>query len=352
MQDTVPAGSFLKAITPELADVLAQAAESPFAPPTFYVVARYDPVASGTLIRPFDVQRPVATYAEAEALANQLGDPGVYGVFGPFLNDAGPSSSEDRTVVEQLLVTPQGGEVAATPFPIPGRSFDALFYGEEAVEQVVVPYYVRVYGAEFGVQVLQSFREAPLALVGHLPWSEEVAAAPDSLQPVAEVRSRLVTFHRDESGEVQWKPVHSSSGDAGGSGVRPAKQETVARFMVTPQDGSAPEAPFEIPGSTFVALLYSLQAVEKFVIPYCAQEYGAEFGVDVLKRFRDAPLALMAYIAWPEEVTAAVSCPWDDGPDAGSLTRTRTRLVPALIRQNGHGTMKYEPLLPPAPGQE
>jgi hypothetical protein len=174
MSDHASPGTFLHPVGAELARVLAQAANSAYAPATFYVVARYHPVHEATAQDPFNVQKPVPTYAEAVAVVAELEmrDPGAeYGIFGPFQNDSQPRASQ--ATVAQLVVTPQEGAVPLKPFTIPGQEFDAIFYSVPAVEKFVVPYYVQEYGLAFGRRILREFRAGPLALMGHLPWSEE-----------------------------------------------------------------------------------------------------------------------------------------------------------------------------------
>jgi hypothetical protein len=215
-------GEFLRAVTPNLARVLAQAAGSAYVTSaTFYVVARYNSAHEGA--RPYDVQKPSATYGEAQALAdglNQSDPDGAYGVFGPFQNTYGgfPAAPPNATVAE-LHVTPQLGGEREDPFRIDGREFDALFYSVEAVEKFVLPYYVEEYGPDFGQQVLEQFYHAPLALMGHLPWSEYILVpdpdhGPDFLNPIGgnghkpAAKYIPVFFHRDGTGKVQRQPLH------------------------------------------------------------------------------------------------------------------------------------------------
>lgn len=219
MSDPLPAGTFLKPVSAELARVLAQAADSAFAPATLYVVARYQPADPGTTLSPYDVQQPVATFAEAEARVEELKKryPDVeYGIFGPFQNDTPLVPPLGQSTVAHLLVTPQGG-VVKDPIPIPGQEYDALFYSVQAVEKFVVPYHVQEYGADFGSYVLKAFKEAPLALMAHLPWSEEVevTGAPQQdagtgagLRLPARARYVPAFFKHDASGTMQPQPLY------------------------------------------------------------------------------------------------------------------------------------------------
>ncbi|HEU0015464.1 MAG TPA: hypothetical protein VFQ45_17370 [Longimicrobium sp.] len=219
MSDT-PAGTFTRPIGAELAGVLAAAARAAFTAPTFYVVARYDPDPS-TTSRPFNVQRPVETYADAEALVQDLAkrEPGVeYGIFGPFQSED-PERPTSQATVARLEVTTEGGSGPHAPFTIQGHEYDALFYSLQAVEKFVVPYYAAEYGAEFALQVRLRFQQAPLALLGHLPWSEETevlgqaagspqaAAAAAGGAPPAKERFVPVLFHRDAGGQVRAQPL-------------------------------------------------------------------------------------------------------------------------------------------------
>jgi len=163
-------GTDERPISAWLASVLAAAAKSSYAPEPFYVVARYNGDFSDQT-RPFDVQRPVGTRSAAEALKQELG--AAYGVFGPFVNEHPlPPVSQD-TVANITVTTAKGATL-----PIAGERYDALFYSYEAVEKFVLPLYVQEYGPDYASRVLAAFNEHPLALMAHLPWSEEVF--PDS----------------------------------------------------------------------------------------------------------------------------------------------------------------------------
>lgn len=211
-------GEFLNPVTPNLARVLAQAAGSAYVESsTFYVVARYNSAHQGGT--PYDVQKPSATYAEAKELADRLNqaDPeGKYGVFGPFENTYGGfNAPTPNATVAEFVVTPQLAGVREDPFRIDGTEFDALFYSVEAVEKFVLPYYVEEYGPDFGQQVLDQFYNAPLALMGHLPWSEYIEVADPDTQAVTSGNGHgpaakyiPVFFHRDETGRMQRQPLH------------------------------------------------------------------------------------------------------------------------------------------------
>jgi hypothetical protein len=213
-------GEFLHAVTPKLARVLAQAAGAAYAPtPSFYVVTRYEPEKPDTgTLQPFNVQQPVATYTEAQQQVAALGitDPGVaYGIFGPFENtEGGLPLPGNQATVAQLLVTPQGGDPALKPFTIPGTEFDALFYSIEAVEKFVLPYYEQEISPDFAQRVLTEFHNAPLALVGHLPWSEYIEVTDPDTPAITGSNGGggkkyiPVFFHRDETGRVQRQPMY------------------------------------------------------------------------------------------------------------------------------------------------
>lgn len=206
-------GEFLRPIKPELARVLAQAASAAYAPtPSFYVVARYDPDPERLTTEPFNVQRPVATYEEAESQVAELvqTDPGVdYGIFGPFDNtEGGFTQPAEQATVGQLLVTPQIGGTPEEPFTIQGTEFDALFYSMEAVEKFVLPYYSQEMSPDFANQVSLGFRTAPMALMGHLPWSEYIDVPDPDTGGGGSRKYIPVFFHRDETGKVQRQPMY------------------------------------------------------------------------------------------------------------------------------------------------
>lgn len=187
MSHTNYPGTFDRPISASLARVLGEAASSAFAPEEFFVVCRYDPDPDPADLTPFDVQRPCATYEAAQKLVEELRmrHPDVeYGIFGPFA--PGPRRLE-RITVGSIIVHPQRGGEQLPPVEIRGDKYDALFYSEEAVRKFVVPYYAHVIGPEYATAVLDAFNDAPFALMGHLPWSEEVdlLAGPASPPPAA-----------------------------------------------------------------------------------------------------------------------------------------------------------------------
>lgn len=215
----VQPGEFLHAVTPNLARVLAQAAGSAFVDsPTFYVVARYDSAHEGP--RPYDVQKPTATYDDAKRLAHELNErtPNArYGVFGPFQNTYGGfNAPTPNATVAHFIVTPQLHGEHEEPFRIDGKEFDALFYSVEAVEKFVLSYYEQEYGPDFAQMLLQRFYAAPLALMGHLPWSEYIVvkdpdAPDDSANEGGQGAAKKyvpVFFDRDEAGRLQRQPLY------------------------------------------------------------------------------------------------------------------------------------------------
>lgn len=199
MSDLTLPGTFVQPVSPELARVLAQAANAAYAPdPTFYVVARYAP---GVCPEPYNVQQPFPTYSCALERVNALkeSDPEhVYGIFGPFQNDHGDlRRPANQATVLKMLVTPQGGLAPEpAPFTIGGEQFDALFYSIQAVEKFVLPYYVQEYGVSFAAQVMAQFNDAPLALMGHLPWSEEL---------MVPERDEQGSLRYDSQGGIRWR---------------------------------------------------------------------------------------------------------------------------------------------------
>lgn len=215
MSDPVHSGIFSQAVSPELARVLAQAADSAYAPPgEFFVVARFEPELDS--LRPFNVQRPVATFEEATHVKEELDrtDPGfTHGIFGPFKSTTGPVN---QAAVVHLDVTIEGGK----KIPIEGQKFDALFYSVQAVEKFVIPYSVQEFGPEYGTFVLNEFLASPVALMGHLPWSEEVDEGesqpgsapvdPAAAGPRRRVRHGYlpVLFRHDASGNLQTRVLH------------------------------------------------------------------------------------------------------------------------------------------------
>jgi hypothetical protein len=218
MSDSQPEGTFLQPVSAELARVLAEAANSAFTPPIFYVVCRYEPLDPDTSQAPFNVQRPVATYEEAQQRVNELAkeEPNVpYGIFGPFQNSQGPvPAAVDQGTVDEFLVTVRRGTRVEEPFRIGGQEFDALFYSSQAVQKFVLAYYVQEYGTGFGERLIAAFNTAPLALMAHLPWSEEVdVASPQGGDTSGTAKTRYVPvfFERDASGAVQRRQLLPSA---------------------------------------------------------------------------------------------------------------------------------------------
>jgi hypothetical protein len=218
MSDPVNAATFDRPISGALANTLAAAANDGSAPRTFFVVARYEPSPKFNT-RPFNVQMPFENPDDAAARVAELkvSDPeGEYGIFGPFENTT--ITPLGQATVEKFDVTTKGGAVPHPPFTIEGETFDALFYSVRAVEKFVVPYHTLELGPEFGALILQEFKQAPLALMGHLPWSEEVllmdaaaeagqqeAATSTGPRRVTRETYRPVLLETDESGGMRWK---------------------------------------------------------------------------------------------------------------------------------------------------
>ena len=229
-------GEFLQPVTPNLARVLAQAANSAFVTSdTFYVVCRLltsiDQAAGSD---PYNVQTPAPTYADAQGQVTwlQQNDPTFqYGIFGPFSNtfsgfDRPPPPTQLQ--VASLDVTAGAGTVSDS-IPIEGTSYDALFWSVEVVQKMLIPYYAQEYGPDYAQTVLTEFYAAPVALVAHLPWSEYGAIGPGGelltggSNPQAPAtcgganavvagnkpaKRIAVVLQRDGDGKLQPKPLH------------------------------------------------------------------------------------------------------------------------------------------------
>jgi len=202
MSDHDDPETFERPISAWLATVLAAAAKGSRSRSPIYVVARYEPdLASPTT--PFDVQSPVGTRDEAEQVKRKLEEehPGIaYGVFGPFINeDPSPPSTQDM-VADIMVTTKQGHQL-----PIKGHQYDALFYTYQAVEKFVLPLYVQEYGPEYAARVLEEFNQNGLALMAHLPWSEEVLQMDLRMDPMP--HGAPVLFAHGDGGEPHQTPL-------------------------------------------------------------------------------------------------------------------------------------------------
>jgi len=157
---------FTRPISARLLRVLAQAAEGYPNQGDMYFVARYTADAGGN----FEVI-PYSSESEATdgAAALNAATPGAFDVFGPFDTTLPYTSNPDQETVAALQVTTDGGTTFGMDDP---KLYDAVFCSAAAVIKFAVPYYTRVYSAQFADTMLQSFVESPLAMMVHLPWSE------------------------------------------------------------------------------------------------------------------------------------------------------------------------------------
>lgn len=168
-------GEFVEAVSAMLARALAEAAAGyPGSSDTVYFTASYTQVpdavadANNNFSGIFNIQ-PWPSYTDA---ANNL-KPG-YGVFGPFQSTFPPARAGQDTVTSVGVRTSQGPGFTMPPAGAAGAQlqYDALFLTGAAVLKFAVPYYSRVYSLRYAQQVLEEFQASPLALMGHMPWSE------------------------------------------------------------------------------------------------------------------------------------------------------------------------------------
>lgn len=183
----------------------------------------------------FNIQPAYSSYQSALDRATELGD--GYGVFGPFTSTfMAPNPNQSR--MSQVVVTmsythPESGDTTATniiTIPTPGFSpppglaapppleFDALFFSADAVAKFALGYYSEIYSNSFGIQVLQEFQSAQLAVMGHMPWSEYtdfepgtpgVTPAPAPGSGGGAFRGGIpVVFHPDGQGGYRGRPIH------------------------------------------------------------------------------------------------------------------------------------------------
>jgi hypothetical protein len=194
-------GTFLGPVTPNLARVIAQAADSGIVTfPKFYVVCRWlnenqGVPSSDISLDPYNVQQPVERYDVALCMVEKLKSLDAdypYGIFGPFQNTGSgagiPPATQRR--VQTISGTAENDLAATTDFSFEGTQYDAMFWSLEVVQKMVVPYYAEEYGPEFAANVMREFTQAPVAVVMHLPWSEytemSVTGGPSSVGPQAD----------------------------------------------------------------------------------------------------------------------------------------------------------------------
>jgi hypothetical protein len=147
---------------------------------------------------------------------------------------------------------------------------------------------------------------------------------------------------------------------SGGFAPEP-NQETVAEIQVTPQLGGVRRPSFPIDGTRFDALFFSIQAVEKFLLPYYAELISPSFADHMLNTFQSGELAMMAHLPWSEYVDIAPTGTGTtrqnvvmDGPGdhAGETPPTGgTAWIPVVFHRDPDGTVRPQPIFPPRPGQ-
>lgn len=195
---------FNRPISTRLLGVLAQAAEGYPNQGNMYFVARYEPQTGGN----FEVI-PHASESKAAAEADALngGAPGTFGVFGPFDTTLPYQAYPQQAKVTALQVTAGSPEGQHTTFGLDNpKMYDAVFCSAAAVIKFAVPYYTRVYSAEFADTMLQSFVESPLAMMVHLPWSEYAEMDQNGTMDVAGT----------EVQQAEWLPALIAPDGAGG----------------------------------------------------------------------------------------------------------------------------------------
>jgi hypothetical protein len=172
---------FPNPVSAELARVLAEAALGFINQGEIYFVASYTRVA-GQPGGPYGVIGPFPSADEAQAALDAFlldlievlkGEAPSYDIFGPFDTTVHvPVLRTDQASVAEIQVTPETDAGRLAAFPIPGARYDALFYSTEAVLKFAVPYYSRVYGNDFGTELLANFQNSDLSVLAHLPWTE------------------------------------------------------------------------------------------------------------------------------------------------------------------------------------
>ncbi|MFL5538434.1 MAG: hypothetical protein ACJ8J0_05550, partial [Longimicrobiaceae bacterium] len=146
-------GTFRGPVTPNLARVIAQAADSGIVTfPKFYVVCRWLNENQGVVpssdisLDPYNVQQPVERYDIALCMVERLKglDPNfAFGIFGPVQNTgsgAGTPLSTQRRVTT-INGAAENSVADTTTFSFDGTRYDAMFWSLEVVQKMVVPYY-------------------------------------------------------------------------------------------------------------------------------------------------------------------------------------------------------------------
>lgn len=220
---------FSQAIPPSLALRLGEAAagyvssEGYQGSSSIYFVASYAPVQD-----PVDQQvdyvvfTPFSNQQQAEQLAQSLPS-GAYGVFGPYSLtptqfDEGFTSASQYVVSEasMTLASNNSGNPIAVPLPpVDWSGCDALFFSKAAVEKFAIPYYTTFYSPEFAATILTQFTEAPVALMGHLPWTEyqmdeddfvERDPAPQHKRLTVDTLHFVKKVYKHHVSRLEWRP--------------------------------------------------------------------------------------------------------------------------------------------------
>lgn len=56
-----------------------------------------------------------------------------------------------------------------------GDQLDSLFWSESVIDKILIPYYVGIYGLDYGKQIREAFNKPEVYALTHLPGSEYVA---------------------------------------------------------------------------------------------------------------------------------------------------------------------------------
>jgi hypothetical protein len=209
LSEDVVGNLFARSISPSLAVRLGEAAAGYVSSIGYekseriYFVASYAPVLDPTEGQvDYEVFSPFPDADDADKFRKSKGK--GYGVFGPFSlapNELNVGyTNRKQKVVGNMELTPfanlPGGLGITNKSPFSWNGYDAVFMTEAAVEKFVIPYYTSVYGADFAGKILPQFSDAPVALMGHLPWTEyQIDEKIDGKQPPADVAHR--TVHSD-----------------------------------------------------------------------------------------------------------------------------------------------------------
>jgi hypothetical protein len=95
---------------------------------------------------------------------------------GPFFTETWANSREHKVV--HLSVTTRNlrnPEEDPRAEGLDARKLDSLFWTEAVIDKFVIPYYVGLYGMEYGEQIKKEFDKADVYALTHLPGSEYVA---------------------------------------------------------------------------------------------------------------------------------------------------------------------------------